>query len=123
MLLIEAPLSPVEATLGAEIDVPVLDGRVRMRVPPGTQPGTLFRLRGKGFPRGGGRGDAHVRIAVETPASVSDEARALLQKLAAVVGDEGMPRRQAFRAGGRAASSVAEAAEPAPAAVRQGTGS
>ena len=52
---IEVPLSPVEATLGAEIDVPVLDGRVRMRVPPGTQAGSQFRLRGKGFPRVGGR--------------------------------------------------------------------
>ena len=67
--MIEVPLSPVEAALGAEIDVPVLDGRVRMRVPPGTQAGAQFRLRGKGFPRAAGaRGDAHVRVVVETPA-------------------------------------------------------
>ena len=69
VLMIEVPLSPVEAALGAEIDVPVLDGRVRMRVPPGTQAGSQFRLRGKGFPRAAGaRGDAHVRVVVETPA-------------------------------------------------------
>ncbi len=65
VLMIEVPLSPVEATLGAEIDVPVLDGRVRMRVPPGTQAGSQFRLRGKGFPR------ARARAATPTCASWS----------------------------------------------------
>jgi molecular chaperone DnaJ len=104
VLVIEAPLSFAEAALGAEIDVPVLDGLVRMRVPPGTQSGALFRLRGKGFPRGGlrsdagARGDAHVRVVVETPGEVSDEARALLDRLGATVTDGAMPRRSAFRA-------------------------
>ena len=104
VLMIEVPLSPVEATLGAEIDVPVLDGRVRMRVPPSTQAGSLFRLRGKGFPRAAGaRGDAHVRVVIETPTAVSDEAKALLEKLGTVLADDALPRRQAFReAGSRA---------------------
>jgi molecular chaperone DnaJ len=131
ILIIEAPLSPVEATLGAEIDVPVLDGRVRMRVPPGTQPGAVFRLRGKGFPRGGGRGDAHVRIAVETPAAVSDAARALLEQVAGALTDDAMPRRRAFRAAGVEPRPSAAAEAPsssgtdagAPAAGREGTGS
>ena len=104
VLTIEVPLSPVEAALGAEIDVPVLDGTVRMRVPPATQAGSLFRLRGKGFPRAAGaRGDAHVRVVVETPAVVSDEAKALLEKLGAALSDDALPRRRAFReAGARA---------------------
>jgi molecular chaperone DnaJ len=96
------PLSFAEAAVGAEIDVPVLDGIVRMRVPPGTQAGTQFRLRGKGFPRAGGRGDAHVRIFVETPASLSGDAQAALEKLMPLVTEDAMPRRQAFRAVARA---------------------
>ena len=99
VLIVEVPLSLVEATLGADIEVPVLDGRVRMKVPPGTQAGTQFRLRGKGFPRASGvRGDAHVRVVVETPAAVSPEARALLEQVEAKLTDEVMPRRAAFRA-------------------------
>jgi molecular chaperone DnaJ len=120
ILVIEAPLSPVEATLGAEIDVPVLDGRLRMRVPPGTQPGAVFRLRGKGFPRGGGRGDAHVRIVVETPAAVSETARALLEQVAGALADDAMPRRRAFRTAGAERMQTPAEAETAG---REGTGS
>ena len=69
VLVVELPLTFVEAALGAEVTVPVLDARVQMRIPPGTQSGAVFRLRGKGFPRAGGRGDAHVRVSLETPAS------------------------------------------------------
>ena len=69
-----------------------------MRVPPATQAGSLFRLRGKGFPRAAGaRGDAHVRVVVETPAAVSDEAKALLEKLGEALTDDALPRRRAFR--------------------------
>jgi len=104
VLVIDVPLSFTEAALGAEIDVPVLDGVVRMRVPPGTQSGAQFRLRGKGFPKGGlrhdagARGDAHVRVVVETPAALGDEARALLTRVGELLGDEALPRRSAFRA-------------------------
>ena len=104
VLMIEVPLSPVEATLGAEIDVPVLDGRVRMRVPPATQAGAMFRLRGKGFPRAAGaRGDAHVRVVVETPATISDDAKALFEKLGEALTDDALPRRRAFREAGQRA--------------------
>jgi molecular chaperone DnaJ len=132
VLVIEVPLSFTEAALGAEIDVPVLDGRVRMRVPPGTQAGTLFRLRGKGFPRGGLRGDAgtrndaHVRVVVETPAQVSDEARALLDKLGAALDDDGMPRRRAFRAAAAAPHPTSAGTDPRPPVADtagEGTGS
>ncbi len=112
VLVIEVPLSFPEATLGAEIDVPVLDGVVRMRVPPATQAGTQFRLRSKGFPRANGRGDAHVRIAVETPVAVSPEARGALEKLAPLLGDDATPRRRAFRdiAQAKAAGAVSASA-------------
>ena len=97
VLVIEAPLSFAEAALGGEIDVPVLDGIVRMRVPAGTQSGAQFRLRGKGFPKAAGRGDAHVRVMVETPVAISSEAQAALQGVMPLVGDDAMPRRRAFR--------------------------
>jgi molecular chaperone DnaJ len=98
ILVCEAPLSLKEAALGAEIDVPLLDQPVRMKIPPGTQAGTVFRVRGKGLPRpGGGRGDAHVRIAVEVPAVVPDEASGLLGQLEAALPAEAYPRRAAFR--------------------------
>ena len=104
VLICEAPLSVAEAALGAEVDIPLLDTRVRMKIPPGTQAGTVFRVRGKGLPRPtGGRGDAHVRIAIEVPASVPDEARPVLGKLDEVLGPQAYPRREAFRVRARSA--------------------
>src|SRR6185369_10900038 len=99
VLTCDVPISAVDAALGAEVDVPLLDSEVRMKIPAGTQSGSVFRLRGKGFPPGAGlpRGDAHVRIAVETPTDVSDEARALLEKLGAALDGATMPRRRAFQ--------------------------
>jgi molecular chaperone DnaJ len=105
VLTIDVPISPVEATLGAEVDVPLLDGKVAMRIPPATQGGSVFRLRGRGLPRPDGaargdasaRGDAHVRIVVETPAVVSEEARALLARVGELLDDAALPRRRAFR--------------------------
>jgi molecular chaperone DnaJ len=124
VLLVDMPLSFVEATLGAEVEVPVLDGRLRMRVPAGTQSGAVFRLRGKGFPRAGGRGDAHVRVSIETPTAVSDEARALLTRLGAAIDDAEFPRRRAFRAivESGAAAGEAEAPRATVAAERGGEG-
>jgi molecular chaperone DnaJ len=98
VLTIDVPISPVEATLGTEVEVPVLDGRVHMRIPAGTQAGSIFRLRGRGLPRpGAARGDAHVRVVVETPATISDEARTLLARLGELLDDAALPRRRAFR--------------------------
>jgi molecular chaperone DnaJ len=98
VLTIDLPISPVEAALGTEVEVPVLDGRVHMRVPPGTQGGSIFRLRGRGLPReGSARGDAHVRVVVETPTSVPEEARALLARVGELLDESALPRRRAFR--------------------------
>jgi molecular chaperone DnaJ len=103
ILVCEVPLSVDEAALGADIDIPLLDARVRMKIPAGTQSGSVFRVRGKGLPRasGSGRGDAHVRVVVEVPANTSNEARALLTQLGTALDDSAYPRRQAFRARAR----------------------
>ncbi|MBN2573180.1 MAG: molecular chaperone DnaJ [Deltaproteobacteria bacterium] len=99
ILVIEVPLSVEEAALGTEIDIPLLDEQVRMKIPPGTQSGAVFRVRRKGLPRpAGGRGDAHVQVAIEVPTAVPDEARALLERLGPALGAAAYPRRAAFRA-------------------------
>jgi len=71
-------------------------------VPPATQAGSQFRLRGKGFPRAAGaRGDAHVRVAIETPATLTDEAKGLYEKLGAALSEDALPRRKTFRDAGK----------------------
>lgn len=81
-LLVDVPVTPWEAALGAKIDVPTLDGMVKMTLPPGTQGGKRFRLRGKGLPRiGGERGDLYVTIQVTVPPSLTPKERELFQEL------------------------------------------
>ena len=93
----EVPVTFVDAALGAQLEVPTLDGRVRMRLPPGTQSGHVFRLRGKGIPNGAGqRGDQHVLVAVETPTELSDEQRTLIDRLRELDGAQHHPERAAF---------------------------
>lgn len=91
-LEVEVPITYTEAALGAEIQVPTLDGPVTMRVPPGTPSGKTFRLRGKGAPRRGGQGDLYVTVNVEVPARLSKEERELLEKLRAA--ERESPRRR-----------------------------
>jgi molecular chaperone DnaJ len=79
----EVPVSFVEAALGAQIEIPTLEGKVRMRIPPGSQHGRVFRLKGKGFlGASGARGDQRVRIAVDVPAALTDSQRELLERFA-----------------------------------------
>jgi molecular chaperone DnaJ len=90
-LLFESPLSITQAALGAELEVPTLDGkRARIKVPAGTQTGSVFRLKGKGIARlqgFGGTGDMHVRVNVKTPTNLSGRQRELLEELAAEFGE------------------------------------
>jgi molecular chaperone DnaJ len=81
-IVCELPVSMVQATLGAKIDVPTLQGVVQMPIPAGTQSGRLFRLKGRGAPdlRNGARGDQIVRIIVETPTNLSRKQKELLKK-------------------------------------------
>jgi molecular chaperone DnaJ len=77
------PITVSEAALGSRIDVPTIDGRARIRIPPGTETGQKFRLRGKGAPslRGSARGDQYVETKIVTPRLDSDRARRLLEEL------------------------------------------
>ena len=97
-VLCEMPITFTQAALGAEIEVPTLDGKVRYSIPEGTQTGTTFRLRGKGIPYVGykNRGDQYVTVVVETPTKLSKEQKDLLRKLDASLGDEGQPKRKGF---------------------------
>jgi molecular chaperone DnaJ len=77
------PISFADAALGGELDVPTLDGRVKLKVPSETQTGKVFRLRGKGVTqvRGSGVGDLLCKVTVETPVKLTEEQRELLQQL------------------------------------------
>ena len=81
-LYCEVPISFTDAALGGEIEVPTLDGRVKLKIPEGAQSGKMFRLRGKGVTqvRGGGQGDLMCRVAVETPVHLNKEQKDLLRK-------------------------------------------
>src|SRR5438445_8146085 len=82
-LIFEAELAPWEAVLGANISVPTLNGRVNIRIPPGTQTGQKLRVRGRGLPqRGGSSGDLIVVTTVEVPSQVSESERKLWEQLA-----------------------------------------
>ena len=97
-LIVDYPLNIVQAALGAEVDVPTLNGRVSMKVPPGTQSGTVFRVRGKGLPdvHDGRSGDLLVRVVVETPTSLNATQRRLLEEIARSLGDEVHPSHRSF---------------------------
>jgi molecular chaperone DnaJ len=92
------PISFTQAALGAKIDVPTLDGKVKMTIPTGTQSGKVFRLKGKGVPHlhSQQRGDQHVRVIVETPTDLSSKQRDLLEKFAELSGEESHPQSKGF---------------------------
>ena len=96
-VLFEMPISFVQAALGAEVEVPTLDGKVKYTIPEGTQTGTTFRLRGKGIPylNGNGRGDQYVTVNIETPRNLSKEQKELLREFGeATGGGEGVRGRK-----------------------------
>jgi molecular chaperone DnaJ len=99
-VLIEIPISMVQASLGADIEVPTLDGKVKYTVPEGTQSGTVFRLRDKGIPslRGGSRGDQFVTVRVQTPTNLTPEQKELLRQFDPSATDSA-PRPQSPREG------------------------
>jgi molecular chaperone DnaJ len=83
-ILTEATVNIAQASLGDEIDVPTLTSKVRLKIPSGTQTGTVFRLKGKGLPkmRGFGHGDELIRVLVEVPRRLSSKQKSLLEQLA-----------------------------------------
>jgi molecular chaperone DnaJ len=80
-LTIELPISYPEAALGANVQVPTLNGPVTLKVPAGTPSGKTFRVRGKGAPKRGGQGDLLVTVNVDVPGKLSREEKELLRQL------------------------------------------
>lgn len=87
------PISFPQAALGGEISVPTLDGQEKLKIPEGTQSGTVFRLRGKGFPNlnGGGHGDLFVELQVSIPKKLTREQRRLIEQLGQSLPSENRP--------------------------------
>jgi curved DNA-binding protein len=82
-LLVTVPVAPWEAALGAKVDVPTLDSPVKMTIPPGTESGRRFRLRGKGLPKGRDeRGDLYATVQISVPKTLTSEERELFEQLA-----------------------------------------
>ena len=97
-IICDVPISFAQAALGAEIDVPTLEGKVKMKIPPGTQSGKVFRMKGKGvkdFQRYH-QGDQHVRVTVETPTRLTAKQKDLLKEFAALGGEEFNPLAKGF---------------------------
>ena len=81
-MYLELPITFTQAALGAEVDIPTLDKPVKYNIPEGTQPGTVFRIKGEGIPylRGNGKGDLYVTAKVEVPRKLSDKQKDLLRQ-------------------------------------------
>lgn len=97
-ILLDLNINVAQAALGAEIEVPTIDGPAKLRIPSGTQPGKSFVMKNKGVPfvRSNGRGDQIVMINVEVPSRLTDEQRELMEKLAATLGSEVNPQEKGF---------------------------
>ena len=89
-VLYDCPVSFCQAALGAELEIPTIDGKVKYTLPAGTQTGTTFRLRGKGIPmlQGRGRGDQFVTVRVQVPTSLNAEQREALRAFGAAMGEQ-----------------------------------
>jgi len=94
----EVPVSFVQAALGSEIEVPTLEGKAVIKIPAGTQPGAVFRVKGKGVKnlQGYGHGDLHARIQVEVPTRLNHEQKAKLNEFAALCDGRETPITQGF---------------------------
>jgi len=97
-LICDVPVSFVQAALGAELEVPTLEGRATIKIPAGTQPATTFRLKGKGVKNlhGYGHGDLHVRVQVEVPTHLNSLQKAKLQEFSAMCDGKEGPIAQGF---------------------------
>jgi len=97
-ILLNLDINVAQAALGAEIKVPTVDGEETLHLPPGTQPGQVFTLRGRGVPylRKNGRGDQHVIVNVAIPKKLSHEQRELFKKLAETLGSNVKPKEKGF---------------------------
>ncbi len=94
----EMPITFVQAALGAELEVPTLDGKVKYTIPEGTQTGSIFRLKNKGIPylRGNGRGDQYVKVEIDVPKKLNEKQKELLRQFAEISGDDVYEQRKGF---------------------------
>ncbi len=97
-ILCDYPISFVQATLGAEVQVPTIDGKVSYTIPEGTQTGTVFRLKGKGVQKvnSSQRGDQYVTIKVEIPKGLSESQKDILRQFDANVDSSKYKQRKSF---------------------------
>jgi len=97
-ILLDLDVNIAQATLGAKVEVPTVDGDVKLKIPPGTQPGSVIRMRGKGVPRlrNNGRGDQLVVVNVRIPESLEEEDRELFEQLAERMDSEVLPQERGF---------------------------
>ena len=94
----EAPITFTQAALGAELEIPTIDGKVKYSIPEGTQTGTVFRLKGKGIPvlNDRGRGDQYVTVVIETPRSLNKEQKEALRRFSETLGENNYEKRKSF---------------------------
>lgn len=97
-IIVGAPISIVTACLGGEIEIPTLEGKMNLRIPPGMQNGKMLRLKGKGMPRlhGYGSGDQYVKILTEIPVNLSREQKKLIQEFSNLESNRNTPIRKEF---------------------------
>ncbi len=98
-LILEAPISFIQAINGGTIEVPTLNGRAEIKIPAGTESETVFRMRGKGLPKidGFGRGDQYVKVKVVVPKKLNRKQQKLLNELAETMGEEVSPQKNFFQ--------------------------
>ena len=97
-IVCQLPISFAQAALGGDIEIPTLEGKGRMRIPPGTQPGTVLRVRGKGIARRvmGGRGDQLVEVTIEVPTQLTPAQKEVIARLAEELGQSVQPQQATF---------------------------
>jgi molecular chaperone DnaJ len=97
-IVLDLDINIAQATLGADVDIPTIDGQAKLKIPAGTQPGKVLRMRGKGVPhlRRNGRGDQLVVVNVEIPTRLSGDQRQLFEQLASSLGSEVHPQERSF---------------------------
>jgi len=97
-IVCSVPVTFAVAALGGEVEVPGLGGKLRVRVPPATQPGSVLRIKGKGAPHRyrAGRGDQLVEIGVEVPTNLSPRAEELIEELGKELGEDVQPQQRTF---------------------------
>ena len=97
-VICEAPITFAQAALGAELEIPTIDGKVKYTIPEGTQTGTVFRLKGKGIPsiNGRGRGDQYVTVTIETPKGLTKAQKEDLLKFSDMLGEGNYEKQRNF---------------------------